>query len=118
METIEGAGRFGIQATRNRVDWAAIVNRVTATIDDEARQVEQAVREATNMQVFRSRERFLSPFELQVGEEHLTARHVVIAAGTRFRRSKAQGIRPTSLRMTRGACRSSRAPCSSLVAEP
>ncbi|MGE0600578.1 MAG: NAD(P)/FAD-dependent oxidoreductase [Dehalococcoidia bacterium] len=115
METIRGAERFGINVTVNSVDWAAIVNRVSATIDEDARRTEHAVSESQNMQVFRSRARFLSPFELQVGDEHVAARHVVIAAGSRPRVIKVEGIEETPYVTSDDAMRLSEQPGSLII---
>ncbi len=115
METIKGAHRFGINTTVNAVDWAAIVNRVTATIDEDARQTERGIRQSANMQVFRSRARFLSPFELQAGDEHVSARHLVIAAGSRPRVPTIEGIEDVPYLTSDNAMRLPAQPASLLI---
>ncbi len=81
--TIEGAHRFGIQARIERIDWAAIVERVFAEIDADAQGIEEGNEAAERIEVVSGVARFVGPRELEVDGRRLSGRHIVIAAGTR-----------------------------------
>ena len=83
METIRGAGRFGIKAEVSAVDWQAIVSRVVNVIDADARAVEDGNRRNPNITVFKDTARFVGRKALEVGGQQITAETIVIAAGSR-----------------------------------
>jgi mycothione reductase len=92
MQTIRGAGRFGIKAEVTAVDWQFIVNRVTASVDSDAREVEEGSREIPNVTVFKDTARFVDRKVLAVGGEQISAETIIIAAGTRPAVPKIDGI--------------------------
>jgi len=83
METIRGAGRFGIKAEVSAVDWQSIVSRVVNVIDPDARAVEDGNRQSPNITVFKDTGRFVGRKLLEVGGQRITAETIVIAAGSR-----------------------------------
>jgi len=83
METVQRAGRFGIKAAVSAVDWQFIVSRVVNVIDSDAREAEDGNRENPNITVFKDTARFVGRKVLEVGGQQITAKTIVIAAGTR-----------------------------------
>jgi dihydrolipoamide dehydrogenase len=91
-ETIRRADLFGIKAEVSAIDWGFIVKRVADTIDADAAMVEQGNRDSPNITVFKNAARFVAPKRLEVGGEEITAETIVVAAGTRPRIPRIEGI--------------------------
>ncbi len=83
METIQGAGAFGISVRVEGVDWQGIVKRVFDQIDRESEEMEEANQQDPSVSVYRQSARFVGPKTLRVGNEEITAETLLIAAGTR-----------------------------------
>lgn len=83
METIQGAGAFGISVRVEGVDWHGIVKRVFDQIDRESEEMEEANQQDPSVSVYRQSARFVGPKTLRVGNEEITAETLLIAAGTR-----------------------------------
>ena len=81
IETIRTAGRFGIQATVEGVDWRAIIRRVIDEVDGDAQAIEDGNHQAPNITVFKGSGRFVSEKTLEVNGERIIAETVLIAAG-------------------------------------
>ena len=81
--TIAGASQFGINARIEGVDWNKIIERASVGIDQDARNIEEALERAPNVTVFSGSGRFRAPGELQVGDDVVHAGQFVIAAGGR-----------------------------------
>ena len=82
VRSVTEAGRLGVHATVERVDWPAIRDRVFGRIDPiHARAVEY--RRRSGVDVYEAPARFVAPKVLEVGGERLTAEQIVIAAGSR-----------------------------------
>ena len=80
------AGRLGLDAQVNSVDWDSIVDRVfTNRIDQIAQGGEQYRRgeETPNITVFDEHARFVGPKTIQTGEHVISGDQIVIAAGSR-----------------------------------
>jgi mycothione reductase len=80
--TVRDARRFGIEAQWGGADWAAIRDRIFARIDPMA---DKAVRHRRSggIDVYLGTARFLAPKVLQVGDDELSAEHIVLATGSR-----------------------------------
>jgi len=80
--TVREAAHLDVRATYEGVDWANLRDRIFGRLDPTD---ERAVRyrERTGVAVFRSHTRFVAPKVLEVDGEELTARHIVVAAGSR-----------------------------------
>ena len=80
--TVREAERLGVHATLNRVDWAAVRDRVFGRIDpihDSAVQY----RRSAGIDVYTDPARFIAPGVLEVGGEELAADRIVVAVGSR-----------------------------------
>src|SRR5271168_3474661 len=77
------AGRFGIRLPEPVIDWGAVRAHVTGTIAAIAPMDSDARFRALGAEVLRGEARFLDPDTLSVDGRRLTARRIVIAAGSR-----------------------------------
>ena len=85
-DTIRGAGRYGIEATVDKVDWPAIRDRVFGRIDPISEAGRDYRVQSANTTAYLGRARFTGERELAVTlpdgrTESLTADQVVIATG-------------------------------------
>ena len=92
LETIRGAGRFGIQARVDGVDWESIIRRVSDEIDGDARVIEAGNRQTPNITVFKGSGRFVGEKTVEVNGERIGAESILIAAGARPRVPQINGI--------------------------
>jgi len=82
MQTMKRAGAFGIKIAGVSVDFRKVMER-SWVVDREAREIEENIRKAKNITLFKMRGAFTGPKTLRVGKEEITAGKIVIAAGTR-----------------------------------
>lgn len=83
IEEIRNAGKFGIEARVEHIDFPKIIARASSFVDDEARKIEEGIRENKNIDLYKTRTEFVGNKMVKVGEETITAGRIVIAAGTR-----------------------------------
>lgn len=82
VRSAQRAGRLGVRARVESVDWPAIRDRIFGRIDPmHARAVEY--REKNGVDVFVEEARFVGPGRLRAGEVELSADRIVLAAGSR-----------------------------------
>jgi dihydrolipoamide dehydrogenase len=110
VEDIRRAQLFGIKAKVTGIDWKKIVKRVTATVDGEAREIEEGNRGEKNITVYRDAAKFTGPKTLQVGKDSITADKIVIAVGTRPGVPPIPGLEGTPYVTSDGALRLPRQP--------
>jgi pyruvate/2-oxoglutarate dehydrogenase complex dihydrolipoamide dehydrogenase (E3) component len=77
------AGRFGIRLPEPVIDWDAVRAHVTGTIAAIAPMDSEARFRALGAEVLRGEARFLDPDTLGIDGRRLTARRIIIAAGSR-----------------------------------
>lgn len=82
-EQIVGSGKYGIEATLDRVDWPAIRDRVFERIDPIVSNGESYRDGLENMSVVRGEGRFLSSREMAVGDLRLRSPRWLLGAGAR-----------------------------------
>jgi len=78
-----GAGRFGLRLSELEVDWAAVRSHVHGAITALAPTDSEARFRALGAAVLRAEARFVAPDTLVADGRRLTARRIVIAAGSR-----------------------------------
>ncbi|HXT81701.1 MAG TPA: FAD-dependent oxidoreductase [Acetobacteraceae bacterium] len=83
MREIAEAGRFGIHAAPPSSDWDAVRAHVHGVIREIAPMDSEARLHALGAEVVRAEARFMGPDTLSVAGRVLTARRIVIAAGSR-----------------------------------
>lgn len=82
-QTIRGAGRFGLHVPEPRIDWQAVQAHVQATIAAIAPMDSEARFRALGAIVLHGSARFVGPNALEVDGRQITARRIVVAAGSR-----------------------------------
>ena len=85
---VREAGRFGIGAQWTGADWPAIRERVFSRLDPLP-ELAIAYREASGIDVYTGRARFLGPKVLRVGDTEIRADHSC------WRRARVPGCRPS-----------------------
>ena len=80
--TVPDARRLGVHATLDRVDWPAIRARVFGRLDPLHDSAVEHRRRA-GIDVYTAPARFVAPRVLEVAGEQLTAKQIVVAAGSR-----------------------------------
>lgn len=73
---------YGVADQKPQVDFAAVKDHVAGVIAQIAPNDSQARFESLGVQVIRAYGRFISPTEVQAGEDTITARRIVIATGS------------------------------------
>ncbi|MFI5958071.1 mycothione reductase [Cryptosporangium sp. NPDC051539] len=79
---VREAGRLGVHASVDRIDWKAIRDRVFGRIDP-LHESALEYRRANGVDVYTDAGRFVGPKTLQVGDERITGETIVLAAGSR-----------------------------------
>jgi pyruvate/2-oxoglutarate dehydrogenase complex dihydrolipoamide dehydrogenase (E3) component len=82
-QSARAAGRFGIRLPEPVIDWDAVRAHVTGTIAAIAPMDSEARFRALGATVLRGEARFLAPDTLGVDGRRITARRIIIAAGSR-----------------------------------
>ncbi len=82
---IAEASKYGLDASLNGVDWPSIVDRVFGQRIDPIAQGGERYRidECENITVYQESAVFVGPRELAVGDQVITAPHIVLGAGGR-----------------------------------
>jgi pyruvate/2-oxoglutarate dehydrogenase complex dihydrolipoamide dehydrogenase (E3) component len=78
-----GAGRFGVRLSEPEIDWAAVQSHVHGAITALAPIDSEARFRALGATVWRGEAHFVAPDALVVDGRRITARRIVIAAGSR-----------------------------------
>ena len=82
-QSARAAGRFGIRLPEPGIDWDAVRAHVTGTIAAIAPMDSEARFRALGAEVLRGEARFLDPGTLGIDGRRLTARRIIVAAGSR-----------------------------------
>jgi dihydrolipoamide dehydrogenase len=110
VQTIRGAGRFGITASVDAIDWDFIMERTYREIDEDARTIEEGNRSHPNITVYKGTGRFVGMKTVEVNGEEVSAETVLIAAGTRPRVPEIPGLDATPYLTSDEALRLERRP--------
>jgi len=89
---VRTAQRFGVTASEPKIDFAKVMEHVKQAIKDI--EPHDSVERYSNLgvEVYQDHATLLSPWEVQVGDKTLTARHIVLATGARPRVPSLPGI--------------------------
>ena len=82
-DTVNGARKFGIDATLNEIDWKRVTSRVWDRIDPISAGGEQWRGNQPNTTVYKGEGRFVAPKIIEVNGEQITGRQIVVGAGSR-----------------------------------
>lgn len=81
--TIDTANKFGIIPNGYKVDWKAIIDRVSNAVDKDAADIFKGITSNHNITLYNLEAKFVGKKTLQVGSEKISADRILIAAGTR-----------------------------------
>jgi len=79
-ETIDKAKVFGINAKGFTVDFKKVTQRASKTVDKDARDIEEAIRENKKTTLFKTEGKFIGYKILQVGNKKIKGDKIIIAA--------------------------------------
>jgi mycothione reductase len=82
-ENIREADRFGIHASIERIDFAAITNRANQHVDAEAAEMEASFKGQELLHLYKEAAFFTAPKTLRVGDGEIKGERILIAAGAR-----------------------------------
>src|SRR3954469_14450072 len=80
--SVQEASHLDVQATFHGVEWERLRDRIFDRLDPTDERGAQ-YRRRSGVDVFRDTARFVAPKVLDIGGEQLTARHIVVAVGSR-----------------------------------
>ncbi len=110
MELLKRAPLFGIHPRAVRIGFRRMVERVDRIVDADAASIERGIRSDPNSTLFRARTRFVGERTLQVGKKVIRGEKVIIAAGTRPRIPKVEGLERVPFLTSKEALRLRRQP--------
>ena len=89
---IRTAPRFGVTAGEPQIDFARVMGHVHQAINDIEPHDSVERYRSLGVEVYQDHATLTSPWEIQVGDKTLTARHIVLATGARPRVPPLPGI--------------------------
>ena len=92
VHEIRTAPRFGVTAGEPQVDFAKVMGRVHQAISAIEPHDSVERYRSLGVEVYQDHATLTSPWEIQVGDQTLTARHIVLATGARPRVPSLPGI--------------------------
>ena len=115
VETIGRSSIFGISSKITGIDFAKATLRASNTVDKDARSIEQGILDTENMELFKSKARFVSERTLSVGGKTIKGEKVVVAAGTRPSIPPIEGIEGVRYLTSDNAMRLTKQPKSMII---
>ncbi|WP_346795761.1 FAD-dependent oxidoreductase [Halomonas sp. Bachu 37] len=94
---VRTASRFGVSAGEPQIDFAKVMDHVRQAIGDIEPHDSVERYRGLGIDVYRDHARLTSPWEVQVGDRTLNARHIVLATGARPRVPPLPGIEDAPL---------------------
>ncbi|MEK7090821.1 MAG: FAD-dependent oxidoreductase, partial [Patescibacteria group bacterium] len=82
-EEIKNAGKFGINAKIESIDFAQVTNRASQMVDEDSANIEQGIRETAGVDLYKAEGSFVDQHTLRVGDEQISGDRFVIASGAR-----------------------------------
>jgi mycothione reductase len=82
---IRGAGRLGVNAQVNSIDFGNIMTRMHHLVNEDSGNQARAVEATPNMKWFKGVGEFVGDYTLKVGNETITAERVFIVSGSRVK---------------------------------
>lgn len=83
VNTVRDAGRFGIDASVDGIDYAGFVDEVASTLSGIAEEMAARYREMDDLALFETEARFVDDRTVEVDGETVSGEKVVVAAGSR-----------------------------------
>lgn len=83
IRMLGAASAIGIDGHIDKIDFALIMKRMHAIVDDGRSHMERGAKNTENLDWYQVRGEFVDDYQLKVGEESITAPKIVIASGSR-----------------------------------
>lgn len=113
---ITEAHRFDIHNDpRFSVDFAKLINRISATVDADSAKIETSYTNHSNIDLYRSSAKFIADKIIEVNGEQLTAEKIIISVGTRPKIPAITGLAGTPFMTSTEALRRQHLPKSMIV---
>ena len=90
--TIRQAGKLGVNATVNSIDFSNILNRMHHLVNEDSGMQAKAVEATPEMKWFKDAGEFTADYTLRVGGQSITAEKIFIASGTRVKIPQLKGL--------------------------
>lgn len=94
-ENIKNSQKFGISSKIEKIDFSAIVKRVSRIVDADSNDIEKAIYGSENLTLYKTRGKFIGPKQMQISNEKIEADKIFIAGGTRPSTSLIPGLAST-----------------------
>src|SRR3989344_9302288 len=114
-ETIGRAKIFGITPKGYAINFKKIAERVSKTVDKDAREIENGIKADKNTALYKTEGKFIGYKTLKVGKEIIKADKIVIAAGTRPFIPEIEGLKNTDYITSDEALRLKKLPKSMII---
>lgn len=95
IRIIQHAREVGVEARVTRIDFQKIMSRMHSVVDDNRKQLEEAIKAKENITLYKNSAEFVGDYTLQVGDKTLTAPKIVMATGSRPLVPPVQGLKET-----------------------
>src|SRR3989344_5477775 len=82
-EMIHRAHQFGLEASLHKVNFKAVTERASKTVDADSHSIEKNIRIDKNPILFKGRGKFVDKYTLEVHGQRIRGKKIVIAAGAR-----------------------------------
>ena len=82
-EEIRRSSLFGITASIKNINFRQVTGRASHIVDEDAHSIEKVLRRSKNPCLFKARAKFIGKYTLQIGDEVIQGKKIVIAAGAR-----------------------------------
>jgi len=113
---IKEAHRFDIHNDpKFSVDFAKLINRISATVDGDSNKIETSYKNHANITLFQGEAKFLDNNTLEINGEQITAEKIFIAVGTRPTIPNIPGLAGTPYMTSTEALRNTTLPSSMII---
>lgn len=92
-QMINRADDFGLKGARFKPDFKRIVSSTSKTVDTDSRDIKRGVKQMPKMTLYHATGQFVGPKILKVGNERITAKKIIVAAGARPNIAPIPGIK-------------------------
>ena len=89
---IQEAGKLGIEASIQRVDFAAIMERMRRVVSGDREHIRESIGQTRNLDFYEMEGRFIDGNTLQVGETRIRGNKIFLASGARSLIPPIEGI--------------------------
>lgn len=114
-EEIKNSSLFGLNASLKSINFKQVTNRASHIVDKDAREIEHSLRSERNPVLLKGRAKFIGLKTLEVQGEKITAKKIVIAAGTRSTIPPIEGLDKVSFLTSTEALRLTKLPRSMII---